>query len=80
MILTCIRLQFRPASELFRQASCLLLENIARGHLPMATKTQIPLLELLNENLKQPHEMVQRAAANALRQFTFTYFSSSGMT
>jgi hypothetical protein len=31
----------------------------------------------LNENLKQPHELVQKAASSALRQFLFTYFSSS---
>lgn len=31
-------------------------------------------METLNENLKQPHESIQKAAASALRQMLFTYF------
>jgi hypothetical protein len=71
------RLYRGRGGELFRQASCLLLENIARSHLVMSIRTQVSLVELLNENLKQPHELVQKAASSALRQFLFTYFSSS---
>lgn len=33
-------------------------------------------MELLNENLRQPHSSVQLAAAAALRVFLFVYFGS----
>lgn len=36
---------------------------------------QISLIEALNENLKQPHEKVQKAAVKALRQALFCFFA-----
>lgn len=35
---------------------------------------QVALVEFLNENIKQPHEHIQRAAAAGLRQMLFSYF------
>ena len=39
---------------------------------------QVALVEALNENLKQPHERIQRAAVTALREalFNFSYFQA----
>lgn len=37
---------------------------------------QVALLDALGENLKQPHENVQRAAASALRQLLHFYFAA----
>lgn len=64
-------------SEVLRASSCALIESIARAQLSMVSKTQVVLLEFLNENLKYPHEKVQRAAANALRQFLFYYLMAT---
>ena len=63
--------------EQLREASCMLIENIARAQLNMPIKVQVALVENLNENLKQPHEHVQRAAVKALRQMLFSYFPIS---
>jgi hypothetical protein len=60
--------------EQLREASCMLVECIARSQLTMPIKVQVALVENLNENLKQPHENVQRAAVKALRQMLFSYF------
>lgn len=62
--------------ELLRHSSCLLLENIARSHLVIEIKKKIALVDFLNENLRQPHEYIQKAASSALRQFLFSYFSA----
>ena len=69
------RLYRGRGGELLRHASCLLLENIAKSHLAMDIKKKIALVEFLNENLRQPHEYIQKAASDALRQFLFTYLS-----
>ena len=61
------RLYRGKGGELFRQASCYCIENTARSHLSMTIKTQLNLLELLNENLRQPHSVVREKAASALR-------------
>ena len=61
------RLYRGKGGELFRQASCYCIENTARSHLSMPIKTQLSILELLNENLKQPHCVVREKAAAALR-------------
>lgn len=71
------RLYRGRGSELLRTASCLLIENMARAHLPIEMKIRVSLVEALNENIRQPHELVQQAAANALRQFLFSYFSNT---
>ena len=60
--------------ELMRTASCELVENIARSNLKLSQKMQENLLEKLTENLSQPHEIIQRASAKALRCFLFVYF------
>ena len=61
------RLYRGKGGELFRQASCFLLENISRCHFIVPVKLQLTLLDLLNENLKQPHAQLRIAAASALR-------------
>ena len=61
------RLYRGKGGELFRQASCFLLENISRCHFLVPVKMQLTLLDLLNENLKQPHAQLRIAAASALR-------------
>lgn len=61
------RLYRGKGGEQFRQASCLLIENIAKCHLTMPVKTQLHLLDLVNENLKQPHSVLRETAASALR-------------
>ena len=61
------RLYRGKGGEQFRQASCLLIENIAKCHLSMPVKTQLQLLDLVNENLKQPHSVLRETAASALR-------------
>ena len=61
------RLYRGKGGEQFRQASCLLIENIAKCHLTMLVKTQLHLLDLVNENLKQPHSVLRESAASALR-------------
>ena len=65
------RLYRGKGGELFRQASCYCIQNTARSHLSMPIKTQLILLELLNENLKQPHGAVREKAASALRYGIF---------
>lgn len=60
--------------ELLRLASCVLIENISRANLELSTKFQVLLVEHLNENLRQPHENIQKASVKALRCFLFAYF------
>eukprot|EP00605_Chrysophyceae_sp_TOSAG23-4_P001221 GSChrysophyteH1.ASY1.ANO1.1331.1 assembled CDS len=62
--------------ELMRQASCSLLENIAKANLQFPLKTRVTLVEFLNENLRHPQEYIQEGAADALREILFSYFSS----
>jgi hypothetical protein len=71
------RLYRGRGSELLRTASCLLIENMARAHLPVDIKIRVLLVEALNENIRQPYVVVQQAAANALRQFLYSYFSNT---
>lgn len=69
------RLYRGKGSDILRQASCLLIENIAKSAISISNmKQKVTFIEILNENLKQPHEHVQLAASNALRQVLFTYF------
>ena len=68
------RLYRGRGGELLRQAAALLIENIARASLEIPIKLQVQLVEVLNENLRQPHEYIQVSSADALRHFLFTYF------
>ena len=68
------RLYRGKGGELFRQASCFLIENISRCHFLVPVKLQLTLLDLLNENLKQPHAQLRIAAASALRWCVIRYF------
>ena len=61
--------------ELLRQASCLLINNIAKAAFPFPIKTKVTLVEFLNENIKHPHDYISIAATDALREFLFAYFS-----
>eukprot|EP01041_Mallomonas_annulata_P002638 gene2638-5176_t len=63
--------------EILRRASCYLVECIARSHLNIPIKTKISLIEFINENLKQPHEKIQLAAASALRHSLYDFFTLS---
>jgi len=60
--------------ELLRKTSCLLVENIAQSNLGLNMKQQVSLVEFVNENLRQPFEGIQLAAAKALRCFLHSYF------
>ena len=60
--------------ELLREASCILIESLAKFNAPIQIKTQVLLVESLNENLRQPHDYIRSSASKALRQFLFTYF------
>jgi hypothetical protein len=50
---------------------------MAKVQLPMPIKTQVALVEFLNENLRQPHEHIQCAAAAGVRFMLFSYFPVS---
>lgn len=63
--------------ELVRAAACQVVEATARSGLRATKKQLFSLLESLNEHLRQPHESVQLAAANALREFLFRHFNCS---
>jgi hypothetical protein len=45
-----------------------LLESIAKSALPLTPKLKLQYIESLNDNLKQPHEAIQKSASNALEQ------------
>lgn len=68
------RLYRGRGSDITRQASCILVQSIARANISVPMKLKIALTEIMNENLKQPHEAVQIAAADALRQLLFVCF------
>jgi hypothetical protein len=71
------RLYRGRGGEILRHASCALIESIARCNLTMDLKKKVSLVEFLNENLRQPHEYIQKAASSALRNILFSYFASS---
>jgi hypothetical protein len=73
------RLYRGRGGEIFRCATCLLIENIARSNISVSKKLLLIFLETLNENLRQPHEIVQVAASQALREYLFCYFGHSDM-
>lgn len=61
--------------ELMREGTCTLIENMARVRFPWTGKTLLLVIEIVNENLRQPNEILQRKAQAALRQLIFNYFS-----
>jgi len=64
---------------LIREAVCCLIKNIARARLPLSVKMQVSYVESLNEHLRQPHESVQFAARDSLREFLHAYFASGDL-
>ena len=73
------RLYRGRGGELVREAVCQLVGSIARSKVAVTVKQQVLMVETLNEHLRQPHEAVQRAAREALREFLFTHFSSGSV-
>jgi hypothetical protein len=63
-------------SELLREAVCRAVEAVGFIALPLPLKAQVAFVDLLNENLRQPHASVQLAAQLALRVFLFQYFGT----
>lgn len=63
--------------ELVREALCQVIDSLARSRLKISQKTQVALVELLMDQLKQPHEMVQRAAQSAWRLALFNFFGDA---
>jgi hypothetical protein len=70
------RLYRGRGGELVREAVAQLIHSIARSRLPLSVKQQVVLVETLNEHLRQPHQAVQLAARDALREFLFACFSA----
>lgn len=70
------RLYRGRGGELVREAVCALISSIARSKVALSVKLQVAYVESLNEHLRQPHDSVQCAARDALREFLFSYFSS----
>jgi hypothetical protein len=66
--------------ELIRYACCYLIEYVSKSGVALASNQKAKFIDILNENLRQPFEGVQKAAASAIRQFLYTYFSSSVTT
>lgn len=72
-----LRLYRGKNGEMIRESVCFVLENMALADFPLSIKSQILLVEVLNEQIKLPYISVQLAASNALRAFLFKYFSNS---
>lgn len=68
------RLYRGRGGELVRVAACRLVECISRCGATLAVKTQLSLLDTLDECAVHAVEDVRDAAVDALRQFTATYF------
>lgn len=64
---------------LIREAVCCLIKSIARARLSLSVKVQVSYVESLNEHLRQPHESVQCAARDSLREFLHAYFASGDL-
>ena len=54
--------------EILRAASCQLIGSIARADMATGVKNKVALVEFLNENIRHPHDYIQQAAGNALRE------------
>lgn len=68
------RLYTGKGGELVRQAVCYLIECIAKAHVALPFTTQLAFVESLNSHLIQPFEVLQKAAADALRQLLHVFF------
>lgn len=66
-------------SEIVREAVCRVIESIGMVNAAVSLKSQVSYVEVLNENLRQPHASVQEAAHSALRVFLFNYFGVQGV-
>ncbi len=73
------RLYSCKGSELMRAAVCILIRSVARARIPLPVKVQVAYVEALNEHLRQPHESVQFAARDSLREFLHTHFSAGDL-
>ena len=74
--LQALRMFRKKGAEVLRIATCYLREKISECFISLPGKVQVEYLDIINENLKQPHRKVQIAAQTALRQFLFVYFNS----
>lgn len=70
------RLYRGRGSELIREAVCILIENIALAELKLTVKGSVALVEVINEQIKQPFLNIQLAAQKSLRQFLYVYFGN----
>ena len=69
------RLYRGRGGELVRFASCYLIESIAQSNVQHLTgKQKFKFVDLLNDNIRQPYESVQKAAVSAMRCILFVYF------
>ena len=66
--------------EILRAASCQLIGSIARADMTTPVKNKVMLVEFLNENIRHPHDYIQQAAADALREALFSFFTRGGIT
>ena len=73
------RLYSCKGSELMRAAVCILIRSVARARIPLPVKVQVAYVEALNEHLRQPHESVQFAARDSLREFLHTHFAAGDL-
>ncbi len=65
--------------EILRAASCQLIGSIARADMATPVKNKVLLIEFLNENIRHPHDYIQQAAADALREALFSFFARGGI-
>lgn len=72
-----LRLFRGKGGEQVREAYCNVLQTIARIKLKLPLKSQVALIEIVNDQLRQPHEGVQRAAQKALRMMLFSFFGDN---
>jgi hypothetical protein len=72
--LEAARLYRGRGGEMVRAAVCRFIECLALAVLPLTVKTQLRLLDTIDECLKHATEDVQTAAAAALGPFLCTYF------
>lgn len=68
------RLYRGRGGELVREAACRLIECLALALVPLSVKTQLRLLDSLDENLRHPADAVRAHAVAAIRAFTHAYF------
>ena len=68
------RLYRGRGGELVRKAVCRLLECMALAALPLTVKTQVRLLDSIDECVRHPADDVQTQAVAAVRAFTRAYF------